>query len=88
MALAFRAATLAMGGGERLMITLPDPTKPAEATIYGLMPSGRRISAAAFVRLRPHLVAQSDGLFGADLSQTYLLPPSAAQELLSPRKSK
>lgn len=76
------------GGGERLVVTLPDPTKQHERTIYGLLPSGRRVSATTFQRLRPHLVPVGDGLFGVETSQTFMLPPSAADELLKPQRPK
>lgn len=59
------------GGGDRLMVTHPDPNKAAERTIYALASSGKTVSLPAYRKLAPNLAAVPDGLFGADMSQTY-----------------
>lgn len=53
------------------MITLPDNRRADSKPVYGLIPSGKQVSEAAFRKLKPQLTACADGLFGAEFSQTY-----------------
>lgn len=71
MALNYNAAAQALRGGDRLMITHPDPNLATGKTVYGLVGSGKTISATAYRKLRPNLRAARDGLFGEEMSQTF-----------------
>lgn len=71
MVLGYKKALAELEGGAKLMITLPDNRRSDGKPVYGLMPSGKQVSDAAFRRLQPQLTACADGLFGAETSQTF-----------------
>lgn len=75
MTLTYEQAVAAITGGDRLMITHPDPSKATDRTSYGLVVSGKNIGLRTYRKLAPDLIPVSDGLFGDDgASQTYTLP--------------
>lgn len=73
MALGFIETADALRGGDRLMVTRPDPLKPDDRPLYALVSSGRTVNSRAFWNLikSQNLVAIPDGLFGTDMSQTF-----------------
>lgn len=71
MPLGYKKAVEELRGGARLMITHPDLRRPDSKPIYGLLPSGRQVSEAAFRKMKPLLHPCADGLFGAEISQTF-----------------
>lgn len=70
MALHYKAAFEAVKRGDRVMVTHPRP-ETTEKTSFGLVECGKPITAVAFRRMRENLKPVPDGLFGADMSQTY-----------------
>ena len=75
MALYFKATLERMAGGERLMFTHKDPTRESDKSFYSLIPSGKTVHPLAVRRLREGDLIQPipDGLFGAEMSQTFEL---------------
>jgi len=71
MAIGYQKAVDALRGGDCVMITNPDPTKPGETPVYALRNSGRRIAGPAYRKLIPNLAPAADGLFGTDMAQTF-----------------
>lgn len=71
MAIGYKQAVAAMRAGDFLMVTHGDPRKPDEATVYGLVNCGKRVDARAYRKMQGNLAAHGDGLFGAEISQTY-----------------
>lgn len=75
MALGYKKTLEQLEGGERLMYTHRDPMKESDKSFYSLVPSGKTVHPVAVRKLREgnRLVAVPDGLFGADMSQTFCL---------------
>lgn len=71
MAIGYQQAVNALRGGDRLMVTHPDPSKASEKTVYALVRSGRTVSLPAYRKLVDNLAPVPDGLFGTDMSQTF-----------------
>ncbi|GLT08011.1 hypothetical protein GCM10007928_02420 [Sulfitobacter porphyrae] len=69
----FDLALSALRSGDRIMVTLKDPTKESDRTRYNLL-GGGALSAATFRKLSDQLEPVGDGLFPEDApSQTYRL---------------
>lgn len=64
-------AVAALQGGDRVMVTHPDPLKVTDKTTYSLVLAGRAISIRTFRCLAENLTPIPDGLFGAEMSQTF-----------------
>ncbi len=74
MAIGYDETLKRLGGGDRIMVTHPNPEKKAEKISYGLVNAGLTVSAFAYRKLLPDLEPVADGLFGADEgSQTFVL---------------
>lgn len=73
MVLHYAKAVEAMRAGDRLAVHHPDPMKPAEVTRYWLVGAGKAVSSVAHRKMLEgdHLVPVGDGLFGAEISQTF-----------------
>lgn len=71
MAIGYQAAIAALRGGDCVMVTNPDPTKPGETTVHALRRSGKRIAGPTYRKLVPNLTPVADGLFGTDMAQTF-----------------
>jgi len=69
----FEAALTALKSGDRIMVTLADPTKISDRTRYNLL-GGGALTATTFARLSEHIEPVRDGLFPDEApSQTYRL---------------
>ena len=77
MAIGYEKAADALRGGDRLMVTHPNPNKFSEKTVYALVSTGKSVILPAYRKLVPNLAPVADGLFGADMSQTYAWRPDA-----------
>lgn len=58
-------------GGDRVMITHPDPEKVSDTRRYGLVKAGVNIGVRNFRAIFDDLRPCADGLFGTDGSQTF-----------------
>lgn len=63
-----------------ILVTNPDPMKPAERVIYALWPSGKRVTSTAFAALRDHLEPADDGLFKGGPTQTWRLKDASTKD--------
>ena len=75
MAVHYKKALDAMQAGDRLMFTHADPRRESDKSFYSLIPSGKTVHPLAVRKMREkdQLSPIADGLFGADLSQTFEL---------------
>ena len=71
MAIHYAKAVEAMKSGDRLAVQHPNPMRPDEKVRYFLVTAGKGVTAVAFRKLYPNLRPASDGLFGADMPQSY-----------------
>lgn len=80
MALGFAATSAALRGGDRLMVTHPNPLKPDERITYGLVTAGQRVSIHAYRSLvrGQHLAPCGDGLLGDSQTFEWQETPNAA----------
>lgn len=67
----YAEAVSALRAGDRVMVTLPDPTRATDVPRYHLVDGGGRVTKSAWQKLLPDLVPVRDGLFLDGLSQTY-----------------
>jgi hypothetical protein len=63
----------ALRDGERVLVTHPDAFKAGEKASCTLTPSGRTVGVRCFRAILEDLRPVGDGLFGAEISQSYEL---------------
>jgi hypothetical protein len=71
IALHYAKAVEAMKAGDTLAVHNPNPMKPDDVTRYFLVARGENVTAVAFRKMYPSLRPVADGLFGAEMPQTY-----------------
>lgn len=71
MLIGYDRAVAALKSGDTLFVTMPDPANPQDRKRYTLARGGVSVRATTFRKLFDDLAPVGDGLFGADITQSY-----------------